>query len=49
MGGDTFWQWGEILSIGKTHDDDFTIFYGDSDWDCLVKDHVAAIQGKVEA
>ncbi|EEU33793.1 uncharacterized protein NECHADRAFT_89136 [Fusarium vanettenii 77-13-4] len=49
MGGDTFWQWGETLSIGKTHDDDFTIFYGDNDWDCLVKDHVAAIQGKVEA
>ncbi|KAI8722907.1 Mannan endo-1,4-beta-mannosidase [Fusarium sp. LHS14.1] len=46
MGGDTFWQWGETLSIGKPHDDEFTIYYGDNDWDCLVKDHVAAIQGK---
>lgn len=27
MGGDTFWQWGETVSFGKTHDDDFTISF----------------------
>ncbi|KAM5350930.1 hypothetical protein ACJ41O_003653 [Fusarium nematophilum] len=44
MGGDAFWQWGETISTGMTHDDGFTIYHGDSDWECLVRDHVAAIE-----
>ncbi|KAF4470722.1 Glycoside Hydrolase Family protein [Fusarium albosuccineum] len=44
MGGDAFWQWGEQnLSIGASHDDSHAIYYGSSDWECLVRDHVAAI------
>ncbi|KAH7316889.1 fungal cellulose binding domain-containing protein [Stachybotrys elegans] len=43
MGGDSFWQFGTTLSSGQTHDDTFTIYVGDSDWACLVTNHVAAI------
>ena len=43
MGADLFWQYGDTISTGKSHDDSFTIFYGDSDWKCLVDDHVSAI------
>ncbi|RYP41110.1 hypothetical protein DL767_001271 [Monosporascus sp. MG133] len=43
MAADLFWQLGTTLSTGRTHDDTFTIYVGDSDWKCLVTDHVAAI------
>ncbi|RYP61146.1 hypothetical protein DL771_010220 [Monosporascus sp. 5C6A] len=44
IAADLFWQLGTTLSTGKTHDDTFTIYVGDSDWKCLVTDHVAAIE-----
>jgi mannan endo-1,4-beta-mannosidase len=45
MGGDAFWQWGESnLSIGTTHNDGNTVFYGSSLATCLVTDHVNAIK-----
>jgi mannan endo-1,4-beta-mannosidase len=43
MGGDMFWQWGDTLSTGKTHDDGNTIYYGTSDAQCIVTDHVKGI------
>ncbi|RYO82465.1 hypothetical protein DL766_007399 [Monosporascus sp. MC13-8B] len=46
MAADLFWQLGTTLSTGRTHDDTFTIYVGDSDWKCLVTDHVAAIEAE---
>ncbi|KOS18333.1 Mannan endo-1 [Escovopsis weberi] len=46
MAGDMFWQWGDSFPWGQSSDDGNTIFYGSSEWQCLVKDHVAAIQAK---
>jgi mannan endo-1,4-beta-mannosidase len=45
MAGDTFWQLGDtIQSSGqKTSDDGNTIYYGTSDWTCLVTDHIKKI------
>lgn len=43
MGGDAFWQWGDTLSTGRTHDDTHTIYYGSSAATCLISDHVKAI------
>lgn len=45
MGADLFWQLGEtIKSTGQqTHNDGHTIYYGSSDWKCLVDQHIKAI------
>lgn len=43
MGGDAFWQWGDRLSSGQTHNDGHTIYYGSSDATCLITDHIKAI------
>lgn len=43
IAGDLFWDIGDTLSTGKTSDDGNTIFYGTSDWTCLVTNHVKAI------
>ncbi|KAK7222886.1 hypothetical protein V2G26_010889 [Clonostachys chloroleuca] len=43
MASDAFWQAGDTISTGTTHDDNFTIYYDSSDWKCLVTDHVAVI------
>lgn len=43
MAADLFWQYGDTISTGTSHDDGFTIYYGDSDWKCLVDDHVESI------
>ncbi|EHL01052.1 putative Mannan endo-1,4-beta-mannosidase F [Glarea lozoyensis 74030] len=40
---DLFWQWGDQLSTGQTHNDGNTIYVGSSDFQCLVTDHVKAI------
>ncbi|KAK4189477.1 mannan endo-1,4-beta-mannosidase A, partial [Podospora australis] len=39
MSSDLFWQWGDQLSSGRTHNDGFTIYYGSSQATCLVTDH----------
>ncbi|CAK7222900.1 hypothetical protein SBRCBS47491_005021 [Sporothrix bragantina] len=43
MAGDMFWQWGDTLSTGKSADDGNTIYYGSSEGQCLIQDHVKAI------
>jgi len=43
MSGDLFWQWGDQLSSGLTHNDGNTVYYGSSLAQCLVTDHVNAI------
>ncbi|KAF2803636.1 endo-beta-1,4-mannanase [Mytilinidion resinicola] len=43
MAADLFWDDGDQLTSSKTSDDRNTIFYGTSDWTCLVTNHVSAI------
>ncbi|KAJ5929885.1 hypothetical protein N7454_006835 [Penicillium verhagenii] len=43
VAGDMFWQYGDTLSTGETSDDGNTIYFGTSDFTCLVTDHIAAI------
>ena len=44
MAGDMFWQWGDTLSNGqKTANDGNTIYYGSSEAQCLITDHVKAM------
>ncbi|KAK2017234.1 fungal cellulose binding domain-containing protein [Colletotrichum eremochloae] len=43
MAGDAFWQLGDIISTGQTHNDGNTIYYGTDEWTCLVTNHVKAI------
>ena len=43
IAGDMFWQLGDTLSYGNTHDDGNTIYYGSTDWATLVTQHVADI------
>ncbi|GAQ47052.1 hypothetical protein AtubIFM56815_003877 [Aspergillus tubingensis] len=43
VSADLFWQYGDDLSTGESPDDGNTIYYGTSDYECLVTDHVAAI------
>ncbi|KAH8602173.1 glycoside hydrolase superfamily [Bisporella sp. PMI_857] len=45
VAGDMFWQLGDVLSTGQTHNDGNTIYYGSSEWQALVVNHVAAING----
>ncbi|KAJ9133937.1 Glycoside hydrolase [Coniochaeta hoffmannii] len=44
MAGDLFWQWGDNLSNGRSSDDGNTIYYGSSDAQCLITDHVNAMK-----
>ncbi|KAH8717052.1 glycoside hydrolase superfamily [Phaeosphaeriaceae sp. PMI808] len=45
MASDLFWQLGDTVpSTGLlTHDDGHTIYYGSSDWTCLVDNHIKRI------
>jgi mannan endo-1,4-beta-mannosidase len=45
MAADLFWQLGDtVKSTGQqTHNDGHTIYYGSSDWICLVEDHIKRI------
>ncbi|OQE14050.1 hypothetical protein PENFLA_c041G10472 [Penicillium flavigenum] len=43
MAADLFWQFGDTLSGGQTHNDRYTVYYGTDDWTCVVTDHVAEI------
>ncbi|KAL5343990.1 putative mannan endo-1,4-beta-mannosidase F [Aspergillus crustosus] len=43
IAGDLFWQWGDALSTGQTHNDGNTIYYGSADYVCLVTDHLERI------
>lgn len=46
MAVDAFWQHGDVLSTGQTHDDTNTIYYGSDEWTALVINHVADIDAK---
>ncbi|KAH7000011.1 fungal cellulose binding domain-containing protein [Ilyonectria destructans] len=43
MAGDAFWQLGDTISTGQSHNDGNTIYYGSDVWTCLVTNHVADI------
>lgn len=43
VAADLLWQWGDALSTGESAHDEYSIFYGSSDYTCLVTDHVSAI------
>ncbi|ETS04541.1 beta-mannase, partial [Trichoderma reesei RUT C-30] len=46
MGGDMFWQWGDTFANGaQSNSDPYTVWYNSSNWQCLVKNHVDAING----
>jgi mannan endo-1,4-beta-mannosidase len=45
-GGDMFWQYGDTLSTGQTHQDGNTVFYLDDLWQCMVAPHIKAIQSQ---
>ncbi|KAL5333076.1 glycoside hydrolase superfamily [Aspergillus crustosus] len=44
ISGDLYWQYGDTLSSGPTHDDGNTIYYGSEEFVCLVTEHVQAIE-----
>ncbi|KAM0719460.1 hypothetical protein Q7P37_005365 [Cladosporium fusiforme] len=45
-GGDMFWQYGDSLSSGKSHQDGNTVYYQDDLWECMVAPHIEAIQSQ---
>lgn len=45
-GGDMFWQYGDTLSSGKSHQDGNTVYYQDDLWKCMIVPHIEAIQAK---
>ncbi|KAK8102269.1 mannan endo-1-4-beta-mannosidase F [Apiospora sp. TS-2023a] len=49
IAGDAFWQFGTVLSTGKTSDDTFTLYHDTEEWTCLVTDHVAAVGNATKA
>ncbi|KAL4786523.1 glycoside hydrolase superfamily [Aspergillus varians] len=49
ISADLYWQYGDALSSGQSADDGFTIYYGSDDFECLVTDHVAAIEASGRA
>lgn len=42
-GGDMFWQYGDTLSSGKSHQDGNTVYFQDDLWKCMVTPHLEAI------
>jgi mannan endo-1,4-beta-mannosidase len=45
-GGDMFWQYGDTLSTGQTHQDGNTVYVNDTLWKCMVTPHIEAIQSQ---
>lgn len=48
IAADMFWQYGDTLPTAnyKTHDDGNTVYYNEGNWDCMVAEHIAAIDAK---
>ncbi|KAL4971701.1 putative mannan endo-1,4-beta-mannosidase F [Aspergillus desertorum] len=46
IAGDLFWQWGDTLSTGQTHNDGNTIYYGSDEYTCLVTEHMERIAAR---
>ncbi|PBP20493.1 hypothetical protein BUE80_DR008619 [Diplocarpon rosae] len=44
--GDMYWQYGDNLSYGLTHDDGHAIYYGSADYETYVTQHAAAMNAK---
>ncbi|KAL4907678.1 hypothetical protein BDW74DRAFT_189123 [Aspergillus multicolor] len=44
IAGDLYWQYGDTLSTGQSADDGNTFYYGSEEFECLVTEHVAAIE-----
>ncbi|PSR99114.1 glycoside hydrolase superfamily, partial [Coniella lustricola] len=46
IAGDSFWQYGDVLPSCncETSDDGNTVYYETGDWDCMVTDHIEAIE-----
>lgn len=45
-GGDMFWQYGDELSSGKSHQDGNTVYYQDDLWKCMVEPHIEPIKSQ---
>jgi mannan endo-1,4-beta-mannosidase len=45
-GGDMFWQYGDTLSTGQTHQDGNTVYYQDDLWKCMIEPHIEAIKSQ---
>jgi len=45
-GGDMFWQYGDTLSSGKSHQDGNTVYYQDDLWKCMIEPHIKDIQSQ---
>jgi mannan endo-1,4-beta-mannosidase len=45
-GGDMFWQYGDELSFGKTHQDGNTVYYQEDLWKCTVAPHIETVQNQ---
>jgi len=45
-GGDMFWQYGDTLSSGKSHQDGNTVYYQDDLWKCMIEPHIKAIRSQ---
>lgn len=39
VAGDMYWQYGDLISTGRTKDDQFTVFRKSKNWDCMVVQH----------
>lgn len=48
IAADMFWQYGDVLpsSNSQTSQDGNTVFYEQGNWDCMVTEHIAAIEAK---
>lgn len=48
IAADLFWQYGDTLPSCncQTSQDGNTVFYKQGNWDCMVTDHVSAIEAK---
>ncbi|KAL4919039.1 glycoside hydrolase superfamily [Aspergillus aurantiobrunneus] len=44
VSGDLYWQYGDTLSSGPSPDDGNTFYYGSEEFQCLVTEHVEAIE-----
>ncbi|KAF4547789.1 Cellulase (glycosyl hydrolase family 5)-like protein 2 [Elsinoe fawcettii] len=45
-GGDMYWQYGDTLSWGQTHQDGNTVYYQDDNWKIMVAPHIADVVKK---
>ncbi|KAL2823446.1 glycoside hydrolase superfamily [Aspergillus cavernicola] len=44
VSGDLYWQYGDELSTGPSADDGNTFYYGTEEFECLVTEHIDAIE-----